>query len=97
MQVMQGGTASADFRLVPINGFTGTAAVTVQKTFNGLAVPALSTVLSGGAVTVNISASSAPGTYIMIVRFTSGTMVHEQSVTVSVTPAPTPARHRAAK
>jgi spore germination protein YaaH len=97
MQVMQGGTASADFRLVPINGFTGTAAVTVQKTFNGVAVPALSTVLSGGAVTVNISASSTPGTYIMVVRFTSGTMVHEQSVTVTVTPAPTPTRHRAAK
>jgi len=95
MQVMQGASASADFRLVPINGFTGAAAVTVQKTFNGVAVPALSTVLSGNAVTVNISASSAPGTYILIVRFTSGTLVHEQSVTVTVTPSPT--RHRAAR
>jgi spore germination protein YaaH len=95
MQVMQGGSASADFRLVPVNGFNATAAVTVQKTFNGVAVPALSTVLAGNSVSVNISASSAPGTYVMIVRFTSGTLVHEQSVTVTVTPAPT--RHRAAK
>jgi spore germination protein YaaH len=95
MQVMQGGSASADFRVVPVNGFNGTASVTLQKTFNGVAVPALSTVVAGGAVTINISASSAPGTYIMIVRFTSGTIVHEQSVTVTVTPMPT--RHRAAK
>jgi spore germination protein YaaH len=95
MQVMQGGIASGDFRLVAVNGFTGTAAVTVQKTFNGVAVPAVSTVVSGGTVTVNISASSAPGTYIMIVRFTSGTIVHEQSVTVTVMPATT--RHRAAR
>jgi spore germination protein YaaH len=97
MQVMQGGSASADFRLVPVNGFNGTAAVTVQKTFNGVAVPALSTVLAGGAVTINISASSAPGTYLMIVRFTSGSIVHEQSVTVTITLAPTRTRHRAAK
>jgi spore germination protein len=95
MQVMQGGSASADFRLVPINGFNATASVTVQKTFNGVAVPALSTVLAGNSVSINISASSAPGTYVMIVRFTSGTLVHEQSVTVTVTAAPT--RHRAAK
>jgi len=80
---------------VTIFGFTGTAAVTVQKTFNGVAVPALSTVVPGGSVAVNISASSAPGAYIMIVRFTSGTIVHEQSVTVTVTPTTT--RHRAAK
>jgi hypothetical protein len=92
---MQGGSASADFRLVPVNGFNATAAVTVQKTFNGVAVPALSTVFAGNSVSINISASSAPGTYIMIVRFTSGTLVHEQSVTVTVTAAPT--RHRAAK
>jgi len=97
MTVMQGGIASADFRLVPVNGFTGTASVTVQKTFNGIAVPALSTVVAGGIVTVNISASSAPGTYVMIVRFTSGTIVHEQSVTVTVTPPSTATRHRAAK
>jgi hypothetical protein len=95
MQVMQGGSASADFRLVPVNGFNATAAVTVQKTFNGTAFPALSTVLPGGAVTVNITASSAPGTYIMIVRFTSATIIHEQSVTVTVTPST--ARHRATK
>lgn len=95
MQVMQGGSASGDFRLVAVNGFTGTASVTVQKTFNGVALPALSSVVTGGTVTVNISASSAPGTYIMIVRFISGTIVHDQPVTVTVTPAT--ARHRAAK
>ncbi|MGA8807456.1 MAG: glycosyl hydrolase family 18 protein [Thermoanaerobaculia bacterium] len=95
MQVMQGGSVSADFRLVPVNGFNASAAVTVQKTFNGVAVPALSTVLAGNSVSINISASSAPGTYVMIVRFTSGALVHEQPVTVTVTPAP--ARHRAAK
>jgi len=95
MQVMQGGSASADFRLVPINGFSANASVTVQKTFTGSAVPGFTTVLAGGAVNINISASSAPGTYVMIVRFTSGTMVREQSVTVTVTPMPT--RHRATK
>jgi spore germination protein len=95
MQVVQGGTASADFRLVPVNGFNATASVTVQKTFNGTAAPGFTTVLAGGAVNINISASSAPGTYLMIVRFTSGTMVREQSVTVTVTP--NTARHRATK
>jgi spore germination protein YaaH len=96
MQVMQGGSASADFRLVPVNGFTGTASVTIQKTFNGIALPGVSTVPAGGVVSINISASSAPGTYIMIVRFMSGTIVHEQSVTVTVTPS-TSTRHHAAK
>jgi spore germination protein len=95
MQVMQGGSASADFRLVPVNGFTATASVTVQKTFNGVAGPALAMVLAGDSVSINISASSAPGTYVMIVRFTSGTLVHDQPVTVTITPAPM--RHRAAK
>jgi spore germination protein YaaH len=95
IQVMQGGTASADFRLVPVNGFNATAAVTIQKTFNGTAAPGFTTVPPGGAVNINISASSAPGTYLMIVRFTSGTMVREQSVTVTVTA--TTARHRATK
>jgi len=105
MQVMQNGTASADFRVVPVNGFTATTSVTVQKTFDGIAGPSLSTVAAGGTVSVNISASSAPGTYVMIIRFTSGTIIHDQSVTVTVTaapkqapaPPPTPTRHRAAK
>lgn len=95
MQVMQGGSASGDFRLVPVNGFSGSASVAVAKTFSGTAAPGVFTLLAGSAVRINITATAAPGTYTMVVSFTSGSTVREQSVTVTVTP--NTARHRATR
>ncbi|HEV7425093.1 MAG TPA: glycosyl hydrolase family 18 protein [Thermoanaerobaculia bacterium] len=95
MTVMQGGSVSGDFQLVPVNGFTGTASVAVAKTFSGTAVPGISMIAAGSAVKIYVTATAAPGTYTMTVSFTSGATTHQQSVTVTITP--NTARHRAAK
>jgi spore germination protein YaaH len=95
IQVMQGASTTADFRLVPVNGFTGTASVTVQVCFSGSAAPEGATVSPGSTVRIDVTPSAAPGTYTMTVRFTSGALVHEQLVTVTVTP--NTLRHRAAR
>lgn len=94
MQIVQGGSASANFQLVPINGFTGSASVNVLMGFAGSAVPSPSTVTPGSTSTITVTDSAAPGTYTMTVRFTSGAIVHDQLVTVTVTPAKV--KHRAA-
>jgi hypothetical protein len=94
MQMVQGGNASANFQLVPVNGFTGTASVSVLMGFAGSAVPSPATLTAGGTSTITVTDSAAPGTYTMTVRFTSGAIVHDQLVTVTVTPAKV--KHRAA-
>ena len=87
MQMTQGGSASANFQLVAINGFTGTASVTAQLGFAGTAVPSPATVAAGATSTISVTDAAAPGTYTMTVRFTSGSVVHEQLVTVTITPS----------
>jgi len=97
MQIVQGGSASANFQLVSINGFTGTASVSVQLGFAGSAVPSPSTLAAGSTSTITVTDAAAPGTYSMIVHFASGSLVHDQLVTVTVTAPPTKTKHRAAK
>jgi spore germination protein YaaH len=96
MQITQGSSASADFRLIAVNGFTGTASVTTQLAFAGSAFPSSATVTAGSTVGISVTPTAAPGTYTMTVRFTSGTLVHEQLVSVTVL-ANTKAKHRAVK
>jgi spore germination protein len=95
MQLTQGGSASANFQLVPVNGFTGTASVTTQLGFAGSVVPSPATVTAGSTSTITVTDSAAPGTYTMTVRFTSGAIVHDQLVTVTVTPSKM--KHRASR
>ena len=47
MQIVQGGSASANFQVIPVNGFTATTSVSVQLGFAGSAVPSPATVTAG--------------------------------------------------
>jgi spore germination protein len=96
MQIVQGGSASANFQVIPLNGFTGTTSVSVQLGFAGSASPSPATVAAGSTAAVTVTDAAAPGTYSMFVHFTSGSIVHDQLVTVTVTAAPTKVKHRAA-
>jgi spore germination protein len=97
MQIVQGSSASANFQVIPVNGFTGTTSVSVQLGFAGSVVPSPATVSAGSTSAITVTDAAAPGTYSMIVHFISGSLVHDQLVTVTVTAPPTKTKHRAAK
>lgn len=100
---------TADFGLVAVNGFTGTANVTTDLPagFVGTITPAVATAGVNAPVTVTVNPGETyPGTYPVTVRFTSGNVVHTLTLNVSVvmalpgsgvTPtAPAPGRRRTA-
>ena len=90
MTVAAGSTATAAFRVVPINGFSATSSVTVVAPagFGGSAIVDSPTVSAGGTTTLRASATStAPGTYQFVLRFTSGNLTHDQAVNLTVTAA----------
>lgn len=99
LRVAQGKMVRTSFAMTPINGFSAAANVTIQLSgaFAGTITAASSSVAAGGSAIIVVapSASAAPGTYRFIVRFVSGTLVHEQSVDVTVT-ADATTRKRAA-
>ena len=96
--VRQGASSAAVFRLTPIDGFDGTAAVSVQAPagFAGSVVLDSAAVAAGDAVRLSAAAArtASPGTYTIALRFASGTLVHTQNVTVTVQAAE---RRRAAR
>jgi spore germination protein YaaH len=80
LTVTQGSEITADYRLTPINGFSGTPAMTVlPSAFNGVIAPA-------GPLTLRVAptALTAPGTYQITLRFTSGSLVHDNVLTIVV-------------
>lgn len=89
--VKAGTAATSTYKLVPINGFSGTASVSVAAldAFDGSLIPSASTVTNGANVSLRVSTNSttAAGTYRVAVRFTSGTMVREQIVKLVVASA----------
>jgi spore germination protein len=93
--VTPGSSISADYRVVPINGFSDATNVTIVSPagFSG-AITSASSVIAGGTATIRASANmnAVPGAYQVTVRFTSGTLTHDQVVNLTVTNAP---RHRA--
>ena len=99
LTVSQGTTASAEFRLAAINGFAADAQVTVLSVgnFDGTLdassqqlSPASSLTLRAGALS-----TTRPGTYALIVRVTSGSLSHDQTLTLTVTPGAARGRVRA--
>ena len=89
LTLTQGSEIKADYRLTPINGFAGTATMSVLPgAFNGAIAPV-------SPMTLRVAATSltAPGAYQVTLRFTSGTLVHDNVVTIVVNAA---ARRRAA-
>lgn len=88
LTAVQSQTAGAAFSLIPVNGFNGSATVSVQvpPAFHGVAVPSAGTVAANGSVTVNVTPDpqTSPGTYAMAVQFTSGPLTHRQTLNVTV-------------
>lgn len=89
LTVSRGSSTEADYQLVAVNGFTGTAAVVLQPPsgFNGTVSANAASVASGGSirVTVNTTSLTTPGSYQFQVNLTSGTLTATQAVTIQVT------------
>ncbi len=81
-------TSPVTVSLNPVNGFTGTATITVSGFPLGInSSPASSFTVSAGATQqVTFSASAAAGTFSVAFQGVSGTHSHSASATLTVTP-----------
>jgi spore germination protein len=93
----QGSELTADYRLTAINGFSSTANLTIipLTNYNGVVAAATPAIAPSSPMMLRVAATSltAPGTYQVALRFTSGTLVHDTVLTIVVNVA---SRHRAA-
>jgi len=98
LTTMRGASSSGSYQLVPVNGFNGTAMITVQPPagFSGLIAADSPSVAAGGSfrLTVTTTTATKPGTYQIDLKLGSGSLTAEQFVTLVVTE---PARHHAAR
>ncbi|GAC1428689.1 MAG: hypothetical protein NVSMB68_00790 [Thermoanaerobaculia bacterium] len=90
MSVRIGHSSSSSYSITRVGGFTGAVSVTVDKlsAFDAtlsLSPAALSGTTTSTTLQVSTSRATAAGTYSLRVRFTSGTLVHDELVTVTVT------------
>src|ERR1700747_3061106 len=85
-------TSPVTVSLSPLNGFTGSGAVTVSGFPNGInSSPTSSFVLSPGtSQQVTFSAPAAAGTFPVKFEGVTGTLSHTASATLTVTPQPSP-------
>jgi spore germination protein len=88
LTVAQGNELTADYRLTSINGFNGAASLTVMPlmAFNGVVAAATPSVSASSPMTLRVAATAAtaPGAYQVTLRFTSGTLVHDNVLTIVV-------------
>jgi hypothetical protein len=87
LTVRAGSFANASYDLVAINGFSGTAAVTASRVTPsnlGLAISSTATATHDADLRVTAPLSTPAGSYQIVVRFMSGSVVHEQLVSVVV-------------
>jgi spore germination protein len=95
----QGAATTAEFHLAAMNGFRETANVTILSlgNFDGALSASANPLAPSTALTLRAGAraTTRPGTYALIVRVTSGTISHDQTVTLTVTPASARGRGRA--
>ncbi|HET7437289.1 MAG TPA: hypothetical protein VFN10_21460, partial [Thermoanaerobaculia bacterium] len=93
-----GALTTAKLGLVPINGFDGSADITVEKLddFPGTVLLSSATVRVGVATTVTITtpANTRAGVYTLRVKMASPMVAHEQMLTISVQAAPSTATFR---
>jgi spore germination protein YaaH len=98
MTATRGASASGSYQLVSINGFNGTATITVQPPagFAGLITADSASVGAGGSFRLTAATTTAtrPGSYQIDLKLNSGSLTAEQFVTLIVTE---PARHHAAR
>ena len=97
LAVAQNASASSTLTIVPVNGFAATASVATMlpASFRGTARVNTNSIAPNGSVTVTVTPtmSTPAGVYSIVVRFTSGALVHDQVVSVTVAAAPV-GRHR---
>ena len=83
-----GATASASFSVTPLNGFAGVSTISFEGLtgFVGTVNATSTSAMPNTPVTVRVtpSATMTAGIYQIVVRFTSGTITHEQIVNVVV-------------
>ena len=91
LSVRQGSETTGEFRLVPVNGFTGTASVSLIRGagFAGEVASDVQALTAASPVRVHITVSTSvpTGVYEVVVRFTSGSLIREQTVQVVVNAA----------
>jgi PKD repeat protein len=94
LTVQQGGSNSTQLTITPQNGFTGTVALSlVDGSGNpvpGITLSPTSVNVTGSSpvsqnLTVNVAASVAPGTYILQLRATSGSLTKAANLSLTVT------------
>ena len=88
LTVIRGSSVAASYQLVAINGFNGSATVTVQPPsgFDGSVSADAASVAAGGSIriTINTTSHTTPGTYQFQVNLTSGTLTATQIATLQV-------------
>lgn len=88
LTLAHGSELTADYRLTSINGFSSAAnaAVIAPASFNGVVAPVTPSVSASSPMTLRVAATAltAPGAYQVTLRFTSGTLVHDDVVTIVV-------------
>jgi spore germination protein YaaH len=92
LSLVAGNSVATNYTLVPVNDFAAdtTVSVTPVGTFPGSATVTPTTIRPGVATTLNVSTNkrAATGNYQLKLRFVSGSLVHEQLVSVAITAAP---------
>lgn len=88
LTVNKGNSVTGNYQLVAINGFSGTASVSIQSPagFNGSMTASSTTVAAGGVVVVAASTTSRtqPGSYSFQVTMTSGSLTSAQTIMLQV-------------
>ncbi|HEX7154027.1 MAG TPA: glycosyl hydrolase family 18 protein [Thermoanaerobaculia bacterium] len=84
LKATQGRETAATFDLVAINGFDRTAAVTMLPVPGITLTPASVAAGQPAALRFTVARSVAPGTYDLVLRFTSGSLTRDRRVTLQV-------------
>jgi spore germination protein len=100
MTVQAGREAFVEYRVIAINGFAAATSVSAEKigSFDGQISLSTPAVQVGMPVQVHLSVprTATAGSHSLRIRFVSGSVEHDQIVSVTITAAP-PSRNRSAK
>jgi hypothetical protein len=92
LTLTQGGSGTSTITATALNGFSGSAALTVTGCPSGAtcSLPSPVTPTASSTLTVSTTTSTATGTFTLTVTGTSGSLVHSTTVALTVNPAPVP-------
>jgi len=93
LALTQGGSGTSAIAVTALNGFTGSAALTVTGCPAGATCslsPTSVTPTANSTLTVSTTAGAATGTFTLTVTGTSGSLIHSTTVALTVNPAAAP-------